>query len=67
MTDECVAFVYCLCDGEISDKYQEEDEDIKPLLISQEEAKDLLKEDCIDIKAYLILQMFARLGEELFK
>ena len=67
MTDECVAFVYCLCDGEISDKYQEEDEDIKALLISQEEAKDLLKEDCIDIKAYLILQMFAKLGEELFK
>ena len=67
MTDESVAFVYCLCDGEISDKYQEEDEDIKALLISQEEAKELLKADCIDIKAYLILQMFVNLGEELFK
>lgn len=67
MTDESVAFVYCLCDGEISDKYQEDDEDIKALLISQEEAKKLLKEECIDIKAYLILQMFAVLGENLFQ
>ncbi|WP_296644626.1 NUDIX hydrolase [Romboutsia sp. 13368] len=66
MTDESVAFVYCLCDGEMSHEYQEEDEDIKVLLISQEEAKELLKEDCIDIKAYLILQMFTKLGEELF-
>ena len=67
MTDESVAFVYCLCDGEITDKYQEEDEDIKPLLISKEDAKNILKsKDCIDIKAYLMLQMFENLGESLF-
>ena len=45
MTDESVAFVYCLCDGEITDKYEEEDE---------------------DIKAYLMLQIFEKLGESLF-
>ena len=28
MTDESVAFVYCLCDGEITDKYQEDDSTI---------------------------------------
>jgi len=67
MTDESVAFVYCLCDGQLSDKYQEEDEDIKPLLISKEEAKNILEsKDSIDIKAYLILQMFEKLGENLF-
>lgn len=67
MTDESVAFVYCLCDGEITDKYQEEDEDIKALLISKEESKNILEnEDSIDIKAYLMLQMFEKLGESLF-
>ena len=67
MTDESVAFVYCLCDGEITDKYQEDDEDIKAMLISKEEAKNILEnEDSIDIKAYLMLQMFEKLGESLF-
>ena len=67
MTDESVAFVYCLCDGEITDKYQEDDEDIKALLISKDEAKNILqKEDSIDIKAYLMIQMFEKLGESLF-
>ena len=32
MTDESVAFVYCLCDGEITDEYQEDDEDIKSII-----------------------------------
>lgn len=67
MTDESVAFVYCLCDGELSDIYQEDDEDIKPFLISKEDAKNILEnEGSIDIKAYLILQMFEKLGEDLF-
>ena len=67
MTDESVAFVYCLCDGEITDKYQEDDEDIKAMLISKEEAKNILEnKDSIDIKAYLMLQMFEKLGESLF-
>lgn len=67
MTDESVAFVYCLCDGELSDKYQEEDEDIKPFLISKEDAKNILQsKDSIDIKAYLILQIFEKLGDTLF-
>ena len=67
MTDESVAFVYCLCDGEITDKYQEDDEDIKAMLISKEDAKNILEnEESIDIKAYLMLQMFEKLGESLF-
>ena len=54
MTDESVAFVYCLCDGEITDKYQEDDEDIKAMLISKEESKNILENkdsiDVVDIK-----------------
>ena len=51
----------------VTDKYQEDDEDIKAMLISKEEAKNILEnEESIDIKAYLMLQMFEKLGESLF-
>jgi ADP-ribose pyrophosphatase len=67
MTDESVAFVYCLCDGKLSKEFLEDDEDIEALLISQDQAKEILKgEDIIDIKSYLMLQMFANLGDKLF-
>ena len=68
MTDESVAFVYCTCNGELSKKFLEEDEDIEPLLISQDDARRILSEnEEIDIKAFLILQMFAEIGEKLFE
>ena len=67
MTDESVAFVYCTCSGKISKEYLEADEDIEVILVSQEEAKELLKGNTkIDIKFYLTLQMFANLGDKLF-
>ena len=67
MTDESVALTYCVCDGEISYEYQEEDEDIKIVLVSQEEAMSLLKtNEKIDAKTYLVLQLFIMLGEKLF-
>ena len=68
MTDESVAFVYCTCSGELSKEFLEEDEDIEPLLISQGDARRILSEnEEIDIKAFLILQMFAEIGEKLFE
>lgn len=68
MTDESVAFVYCTCDGEISDEFLEEDEDIEAILVSQEEARAILEaNEEIDIKAFLILQIFAEIGEKLFR
>lgn len=68
MTDESVALVFCTCDGEISRDYLEDDEDIEAILISQEEAKDILKSnEKIDIKAFLMLQNFVLLGEKMFK
>ena len=37
------------------------------MLISKEDAKNILEnKDSIDIKAYLMLQMFEKLGESLF-
>lgn len=68
MTDESVAMVYCTCEGTISNEYLEADEDIEAVLVSQEEATELLKRDSkMDIKVFMALQSFSLLGEELFK
>ena len=68
MTDESAAFVYCICDGEVSKDYLEDDEDIEAILISQYEAKDILKNSStpLDIRVYLALQSFALMGEKMF-
>lgn len=67
MTDESVAFIYCTCSGEISKEFLEEDEEIEAILVSKEEVKDILStNEEIDIKAFLMLQMFAEIGEKLF-
>jgi ADP-ribose pyrophosphatase len=63
MTDESIALVYCLCEGKPSTEYLEDDEDLEIVLVSQDEAKDLLNKDVkFDIKAYLALQHFAASG-----
>lgn len=68
MTDESVNLVYCTCEGEISDKYLEDDECIEAVMISRDEAKKILESnECMDIKCYLILQSFVTLGERLFE
>ena len=69
MTDESAAFVYCICEGEVSNKYIEDDEDIEAILVSQEEAKTIIKNNDIpmDIRVYLALQSFALLGEKMFE
>lgn len=68
MTDESVALIYCLCEGKISKEFLEDDEEIEPLLISQKEAKELLKSnEKFDIKCFMLLNTFVTMGEELFK
>ena len=60
MTDESIAMVYCTCKGELSKEYLEADEDIEPLLVSKEEARELLTSNVrMDVKAFIILQQFA--------
>ena len=68
MTDESAAFVYCICEGKLSNEYLEDDEDIEGVLVSQEEAKEILnnKEIPLDIRVYLTLQSFVLLGEKMF-
>lgn len=67
MTDEALAFVYCTCEGDFSKEYLEEDEDIEAIFMSQEEAKEFIKSDKkIDVKCFLVLQSFAKLGEKMF-
>ncbi|SHJ45072.1 NUDIX hydrolase [Tepidibacter formicigenes] len=67
MTDESVAFVYCTCEGNVTDEYLEDDEDIEPVLVSQDEAKRILQSNAkIDIKAFIMLQNFVNLGENMF-
>jgi ADP-ribose pyrophosphatase len=66
MTDESIALIYCLCEGTPSMENLEEDEDLEVILISQEEARELINEDVkFDVKAFLVLQSFAELGEKL--
>ncbi|MCC0679396.1 MULTISPECIES: NUDIX hydrolase [unclassified Clostridioides] len=68
MSDESIAFVYCICDGNITDEFLEPDEDIEVILVSQDEAKEILQSNHkIDTKAFLILQMFVSLGTKLFE
>ncbi|WP_315069863.1 NUDIX hydrolase [uncultured Clostridium sp.] len=68
MTDESLAFVYCICEGEISDEHLEDDECIEAILVSQEEANKLIQSnEKFDVKCFLLLQSFALLGEKLFE
>lgn len=66
MTDESVALVYCTCKGELSKAYLEADEDIEPVLVSPQEARELLDSGVrMDIKAFILLQQFAYGNETL--
>ena len=67
MTDESVALVYCTCEGLLSNKFMEEDENIQAILLSQDDAKELLSLNVnMDIKAFMTLNSFVGLGINLF-
>lgn len=68
MTDESVAFAYCICKGELSTDGLEADEDLEPVLVCREHVRALLEgTHKIDIKAYMLLQSFEHLGSALFE
>lgn len=59
MTDESISLVHCTCSGEPSNENLEEDEDIEVILVSKEEAKEILKtEKNIDVKALLAIENY---------
>jgi ADP-ribose pyrophosphatase len=67
MTEESVSLVYCSCEGEISNNYLDDDEDIEVIMVSREEASSLIKENIkFDIKAYMLLQSFIIEGDSFF-
>jgi ADP-ribose pyrophosphatase len=67
LTDECIALVYCFCEGEPSTSLLEENEELEVILVSQEDAKELInKQVKIDPKLFVLLQCFAAFGEKLF-
>ncbi|MEQ8197362.1 MAG: NUDIX hydrolase [Clostridiaceae bacterium] len=67
MTDESIAMVFCTCEGEISKDYLEDDEDIEAIMLSQQEAKELLENNIkMDVKMFISLQAFSELGEKFF-
>lgn len=68
MTEESGALVYCTCKGTISKDGLEDDEDIEAVLVTKQEAQALLESDSkMDIKAFLVLQSFAKLGMDILK
>lgn len=68
MTDESAAIVFCTCKGSLSKEFLEDDEDIEVILLSQEEVKELLKKDVkMDMRAFIMMQAFVGMGEDLFK
>ncbi|MDD3225017.1 MAG: NUDIX hydrolase [Clostridium sp.] len=69
MTDESSALVFCTCSGKLSTDYLEEEEDIKALMLSQDEIRELIDRNDIklDARAYALLQLFAEIGEKLFE
>ena len=59
MTDESIALVKCTCNGIVSNENLEEDEDIEVVMLSKEEAKELINSnENIDVKAFLAIQNF---------
>ena len=60
MTDENFVMVYCDCEGAVSASGNEGTETIETLLVSREDAKDLLRgtETKFDVKLWLELSKF---------
>ncbi|MBF0209396.1 MAG: NUDIX hydrolase [Desulfamplus sp.] len=64
MTDESISLVYILCTGKPSVEWSEDSEDITVLMVSSEEAKELLSNPDVkfDVKSWIVLSTFARTG-----
>lgn len=67
MTEETLDLVFCTCEGELSDAYLEEDEDITAYLLSVSDVKQLLDEGApMDVKAHLICKLYCAVGSDLW-
>ena len=59
ITDESCSYVFCLAQGEITTKFCEDSEDIEVIVVDRQQAKDLLSEEKVSAKCWLILQAYA--------
>jgi ADP-ribose pyrophosphatase len=64
MTDESVSLVFVECDGHPTTRFNEASEEIEVLMLSRDQASDLLSENKIkfDVKSWLVLNTFASQG-----
>ncbi len=64
MTDESVSMLFAECDGEPTNEYNEDSEDIEVLMVSQQDAIKLLgkNHEKFDVKSWLILNTYAEHG-----
>ena len=68
MTDETLDMIVCTCKGTPSCAYLEEDEEIEVVMVTPQEAKQLLNDrPNIDVKALFVLKSFALVGKALFQ
>ena len=64
MTDESVAMVYVECTGQLSVENNTDSEEIEVMLVSQQQARELIQDPDLkfDAKAWLVLSQFAEKG-----
>lgn len=64
MTDESVSMLFVECKGEPSSEFNEASEDIEVMMVSVQQARDILHDDTIkfDVKTWIVMHMFAATG-----
>lgn len=64
MTDESVSLMFAECEGEPTNCFNESSEDIEVIMLSQNNAADLLSDSKIkfDVKSWIVLNTFATYG-----
>ena len=64
MTDESVSLMFAECDGEPTNCFNESSEDIEVIMLSQNNATQLLSDNKIkfDVKSWIVLNTFASYG-----
>ena len=64
MTDESVSLLFVECEGTPTNRFNEASEDIETIMLSENDASDLLSDTKIkfDVKSWIILNTFANSG-----
>ncbi|RLC02093.1 MAG: NUDIX hydrolase [Deltaproteobacteria bacterium] len=64
LTDESVSLLFVECEGRPTNRFNEPSEDIETLMLSKEQAADILYDNKIkfDVKSWIVLNAFANYG-----